>query len=136
MNAAQKRAWLAVVTGTICVVGYLILIPLLGPKVAMAAFALFGINGLAPLIGRKESTDERDRIIQRRATLGGAMASYMIFVLGCVGTSLIAWAWLGKDQVPVYLLEAICLIGAITLVASHGAIVLALYRRHVEADNA
>jgi hypothetical protein len=79
MNAEQKRAWLGVATMTACIAGCLVLLPLVGPLVATSAFAIYGINGFGGLIGRKEQPDERDKAIARRATLPGAMASYLAF---------------------------------------------------------
>ena len=136
MNAEQKRAWLAVGSGIGCVVGYLVLLPFLGPYGATGAFAVMGVNGLAPLIGRGEQADERDRSINRRATLLGGMASYLAFVLGCMGTWFVAFLWRGDAQVSVHLLAAITFLGAIVLCVVRGIVVLVLYGRHVEAENA
>jgi len=136
MNAEQKRAWLCLVTGMACVVGYVALVPFIGPMAATAAFGLYGLNGFAPFIGRKERADERDRSIAHRATLGGAMASYMAFILGCMGTWFIAFAWLGKEQVSVHLMGVITFLGAIVFYTVRSAAVLVMYGRHVEADHA
>ena len=136
MNAEQKRAWLGVITAIVCVAGYLCLLPFLGPMAAISAFGLYGINGFAVFIGRKERVDERDRAIARRATLGGAMASYTAFILGCMGTWFIAFRWLGKEQVSVHLLPIITFAGVIILYFVRSAVVLWLYHRHVEAENA
>ena len=136
MNAEQKRAWLGVATGIACVVGYVALVPFLGPMAATGAFGLYGINGIAPLIGRKERADERDKSIARRATLGGAMASYMAFILGCMGTWFVAFVCLGKEQVLVHLLGTITFVGGIVFYFVRSVVVLLLYGRHVEAENA
>jgi len=136
MNAEQKRAWLGLITGMACVVAYVALVPFIGPMAATGAFGLYGVNGIAPLIGRKERADERDRSIAHRATLGGAMASYMAFILGCMGTWFIAFAWLGKEQVSVHLMGIITWLGAIVFYSVRSAAVLVMYGRHVEADNA
>lgn len=136
MNAEQKRAWLAVGSGIACVVGYLVLLPLLGPHGATGAFAVFGVNGLAPWIGRGEQADERDRSINRRATLAGGMASYLAFVLGCMGTWFVAYLWQGNAQVSVHLMAAVTFLGGIVLCVVRGVVVLVLYGRHVEADDA
>ena len=137
MNAQQKRAWLGVITGIICIVGFFVLWPMTGPMLATTAFALFSVNGLAPLIGRKEKEDERDRAIRHRAALGGAMCSYGAFILGCMGT----WGWsrvFGRPAtIPVEVLPITALIcGLFVLFFSHSLIVLALYGWHVEAEHA
>lgn len=136
MNAEQKRAWLAVGTGIACLIGYLALLPFLGPRVAFAAFGLFGINGFAPLIGRREKMDERDASIARRATLAGGMASYLAFVLGCMAVWFVAFAWHRQEQVSVHLFPTITIAGAVVFYFFRGLTMLALYRRHMEADHA
>ena len=135
MNAEQKRAWLGVATMTACVVGYFVLLPLFGPVVAFAAFAFYGINGFAGLIGRKEKPDERDKNIARRATLAGAMASYGAFILGCMGAWEVVWHLQGKDMVSVHILPNITILGGIVFFFIRSAAILVLYGRHVEADN-
>ncbi|HUT59302.1 MAG TPA: hypothetical protein VNA25_15745 [Phycisphaerae bacterium] len=136
MNAEQKRAWLGVVTMSACVVGYFVLLPLFGPIVATAAFAFYGINGFAGLIGRKEKPDERDKNIARRATLAGAMASYLAFIIGCMGTWFVVFAFKREEQVWVHVLGTITMLGAIVFFFTRSVAILVLYGRHVEADNA
>jgi hypothetical protein len=136
MNAEQKRAWLGVATMSACVLGYFVLLPFFGPGVAFAAFGFYGINGFAVFIGRKERADERDRSIARRATLGGAMASYMVFILGCMGTWFVVFRWQGRDMVDVHILPMITIMGGIVFFFTRSVAILVLYGRHVEADNA
>jgi hypothetical protein len=135
MNAEQKRAWLGVVTMSACVVGYLVLLPFFGPVVAFAAFGFYGFTGFAGFIGRGQQADERDRAIARRATLGGAMASYLAFILGCMGTWVVMFMWQGYEQVWVHVLPTITMIGAIVFFFTRSVAILALYGRHAEADN-
>jgi hypothetical protein len=127
MNAEQKRAWLGVATGVLCLLGFVALLPMLGPGPATAAFALFGVNGLSPLLFRREETDERDRAIARRATLGGAMASYCAFVLGCMGTWFVVFGALGRESVPVHLLPQITILGLVVLWVVRSLLVLRGY---------
>ncbi len=136
MNTEQKRAWLAVCSGVACLIGYFVLVPFLGPWVATAAFALFGLNGLAALIGRGGQADERDRVIRRRAAHAGAMASYLAFILGCMGTWFTAFAWMGRKQIPVHLLGTITVLCGVVFGFVYSLTVLVLYGRHVEADDA
>lgn len=136
MNAEQKRAWLGVVTMTACVVGYFVLFPFFGPIVATAAFAFYGINGFAGFIGRGEQVDERDKNIARRGTLGGAMASYMAFIIGCMGTWFVVFLFQHEEQVRVHVLPMITMFGAIVFFFTRSVAILVLYGRHVEADNA
>jgi hypothetical protein len=135
MNAEQKRAWLGVVTMSACVLGYFVLLPLFGPVVATAAFAFYGINGFAGLIGRHEEVDERDKNIARRATLAGAMASYLAFIIGCMGTWFVVFAFQRQEQVWVHVLGTITMLGGIVFFFTRSIAILVLYGRHVEADN-
>lgn len=136
MNAEQKRAWLAVATMTVCVVGYIALIPFFGPVVAGAAFGFYGINGFGAFIGRKERTDERDKSIARRATLAGAMLSYLAFILGCMGVWAFEWHVQGKELVSAIVLPSITMVGAVVFFFARSVAILVLYGRHMEADNA
>ena len=136
MNAAQKRAWLAVVTMAACVVGFLVMLPLFGPWVAFSAFGLFGINGFGAFIGKGEQIDERDKSIARRATLGGAMLSYMTFILGCMGTWFVVFRFNHQVQASVHLFPMITITGGIVFYFARSVMILFLYGRHVEADDA
>ena len=77
MVAEQKRAWIIAGIAVVAFAGFLVLIPLVGVILASAAFGVFGLAGLAPLLFRKKSdpaevsTDERDKMITEKATLGG-----------------------------------------------------------------
>ena len=136
MNAEQKRAWLGVWSIAGCLVGFAILIPFIWASRAICAFCLFSVNGFAPLIGRREMPYERDTSIGRHATLGGAMASYMAFIIGCMGTWIWAFAWHGRQQVPVHLLAEITMGGGIVFYLVRSIAVLVMYGRHLEADDA
>jgi len=136
MNAEQKRAWLGVATMTACIVGYLVLLPFFGPMVATGAFSIYGINGFAGLIGRKEHPDERDKAIARHATLAGAMASYLAFIIGCMGTWFVVFAFRRQEQVWVHALGTITMFGAIVFFFTRSVAILVFYGRHMEADNA
>ena len=121
---------------TACVVGYLVLLLFFGPVVATAAFAFYGINGFAGFIGPRERPDERDRSITRRATLAGAMASYMAFIIGCMGTWFYVYTCHREEQVWVHTLAMITQLGATVFFFTRSVLVLVLYARHTEADNA
>ena len=136
MNAEQKRAWLDVATMVACVVGYLVLLLFFGPWVAFASFALYAVSGLGPLIGRQDRVDERDRTIARHAVLGAALASYLTFVLGCMGTWVVVFAFQGGKQVSVHCLPIITMLAGYVFCAVRGIAVLVGYGRHVEADDA
>ena len=63
------------------------------------------------------------------------MASYLAFVLGCMGVWFVAFAWQREEQVSVHLFPTITILGAIILYLVRGLTMLVLYRRHVEADH-
>ena len=136
MNAEQKRAWLAVGTMAASLVGFVILWPLFGAWVATAAFSLFAINGLSPLFWRGEETDERDLSIAREAAASGALASYLAFISGCMGTWFVVFAWQGREQVTVHALGTITILSGVVFFFVRSVMVLVLYGRHVEADDA
>ncbi len=136
MNTEEKRAWFGVVTGVVCLAGFLVLLPVLGPGPATGALALYGLNGLSPILFRPGQTDERDLAIARRAALGGAMASYLVFVLGCMGTWAVAFGLLGRTTVPVHLLPTITVLGIVILWFVRSLLLLRLYAGHVEGDDA
>ena len=135
MNAEQKRAWLGVATMTACVVGYLVLLPFFGPVVATAVFAFYGINGFAGFIGRGEKVDERDKAIARHATFAGAMASYLAFIIGCMGTWFVVFAFQREEQILVHVLGTITILGGIIFFFTRSVAILVLYGRHAEADD-
>jgi hypothetical protein len=136
MNAEQKRAWLGVATMSASVVGFLVLLPFFGPGVASSAFGFYGISGFGVFIGRGEPVDERDRNIASRANLAGGMFSYLAFVIGCMGTWFVVYLFGHANQVSVHILPGITMLGAIAFFFTRSVVVLVLYGRHVEADNA
>ena len=136
MNAEQKRAWLGVATTIACVAGYLVLLPFLGPMRATAAFGFYAANAFGVFIGRGERSDERDRNIGRAATLAGATASYVAFIAGCMGTWIAVYMFQRHGQVSVHALAMITWLGGIVFYLARSVVVLVLYGRHIEGDNA
>ena len=136
MNSHQKRAWFMVGTGIAVLVGYVILLPFVGPNRAFAATGVFGITGFTPLIGRKERSDERDKAILRRAVMAGGLASYLTFVASLMVAWGVVFGWYQRTQVSVDVLPQIVMLGACAFFLTQGVSVLLLYRRHVEGDGA
>jgi hypothetical protein len=136
MNAEQRRARFTVVMGVLCLVGFLVLWPVVGVIGATAAFGLFGLAGFTPLMGRRERWDERDHAIARRATIAGAMASYLTFILLDMGTWFVVYAWHGAGTISVHLMGTYSVVGMIVLMTVRGIVQLTLYRGCTEADNA
>jgi hypothetical protein len=84
-----------------------------GPGPAPAAFALIGFLPIASYVVHRRSgasgfhpvLDERDREISARASLLGFATSYVVFVLGIVGTQ--QYALRAGDCVPTSALMAV-----------------------------
>jgi hypothetical protein len=135
MNSIQKQAWLTVTLAAICAVGFGILCPIFGPVPAISAFGLFGITGLGPLFWKKDRIDERDQAIFRRASLIAFATSYLVFVMGCMGTWTIGYCLQNREQISVHLPPLITGAGGIAFFFTQALAVLILYRSRVEADH-
>jgi hypothetical protein len=139
MNAEQKRAWFAVIVGVTCTVVFLIACPFVGCGKAACVFGLFGICGLSEAtrvrMGRGEKIDERDLTIARRATMIGAVFSYMTFFVGSMGTWSTLRYWWHQTQISVDVLCVIMAFGALVFIFSRSIATLVLYGRKTEADN-
>jgi hypothetical protein len=136
MNSRQKQAWLALAAVTASVIGFFSLVPYCGwVRAPIIALAFTAITWVAPWIWRQEKPDERDKSIIRSAMLAGFRASYVAFVLGCMGAWSIAFG-LGYEQTPVEIPVIILVLGYEVFLVGNYSAVLVLYGRHVEADNA
>ena len=136
MSTEQKQAWFVLGLSAVTCVGFVALGLIFGFRVAWAAFGIMGLGGLTPLIGRGKKPDERDVSIGKDATVAGGMASYLAFVLGCMGVWIVEFLWHGNYQVSVHMLALITGLGGMTLYIVRSLAILILYGRHVETDNA
>lgn len=106
MSATQKHAWfnIAVIGGTLLLVACLY--PFLGWS-ANGALGLAGLLGLGPVFYRKSASevvmDERDILIQRRATLLGYTAFWLVFVL--VAALLSPLVYGQEGNIPVIVVQ-------------------------------
>ena len=134
MNAEEKSAWFIIGVSVATLVAFLILVPLIGFKVALGSFGLFGLAGLAPLFFRKQSgkvaSDERDRIIVRKAAVAGGMSSYLVFVAGCMAAWLIKMVR-SEATIDIAVLPLLVFFGAVVLFLVRSVALLVLYRREV-----
>jgi hypothetical protein len=64
------------------------------------------------------------------------MASYLAFILGCMGTWTFVYAHLNERQVDVHVLGMITQFGAIVFFFARSIAILVLHGLHVESDNA
>ncbi len=134
MRAEQKRAWFTVAVAVIALVGFVVLIPKIGLIPATAAFSIFGLAGLTPLLFRDRAApgevvvDERDQMIAQKAALGGAMISYQYFIAAC----LIVWFICMRQarmEISINVLPTLCFGGMVVAFAARSVIVLVLYGR-------
>ena len=134
MNAEEKSAWFVIGVSVVTLVAFLILIPLLGFKVALGSFGLFGFAGFTPLFFRKQPgqvvADERDRIIVRKAAVAGGMSSYLVFVAGCMAAWLIKMVR-SEATIDIAVLPLLVFFGAVVLFLVRSVALLVLYRREV-----
>ncbi|MBN1867242.1 hypothetical protein JW916_08110 [Candidatus Sumerlaeota bacterium] len=100
MHPQEKQAWFTLIVGLATAA---VFAPALGlclyfdkpVTVSFASFALFGLAGLTPFIGRRERRagkvvmDERDTEIARVSTLAGYSIFWVLFVFAAVGPMLV-----------------------------------------------
>ena len=132
MNAELKAAWYSVLVIGCTVLCWAIMQAAVGFPKSMAAFALMGFLGLAPALFPRAtggaSLDERDVAIVRRATLVGAMASYLVVVV----MAMIVWAaafFRGKHMVDLHWLGALVWTAGITLWFVRALCIISQYPR-------
>ena len=134
MSAIQKESWGFVVAFAIALVVFLILIPLIGIKVAWGVLGLFCLGGLAPLIFRKKrnvelvASDERDKMIAEKATKAGGIGAFQIMLLAC----MIPWGiyqYQGKEVIGIVILPFVVFSGMIALWLTRAIAILVFYGR-------
>lgn len=139
MNPEQKTAWLIVVLFCVSIAGVAALIPVVGLPAAWGALGVMGIAGLSPILfGKKEKPgevayDERDRAILATATRGGAMSSYLVFVLACM-VPWFVYRWHGWERISIDYLPLIVVWGVIALFVVRAVTIIVLYRRGTPTD--
>jgi hypothetical protein len=135
MNIQEKRAWfyLAVIAATLAV-----FIPLAFATgfhaASLGALGLFGFAGGASVLGRREKRagrvvfDERDKEIDRIATLAGYSTFWTVFVLGVMIPFFIlgpnAQVTLPINMFPAFIAPAMMIIFGVRAV-----VVVVLHRR-------
>lgn len=136
MNSLQKQAWLTIIMAFLTGASYLVAMPFLGPIRGFAVLGVFGLTGFGPLFYRRCQLDERDKTIARRAALAGAMASYGVFIAGCMGTWGFVFQWRHAEQISIHVLGNITFIGIFAFFVANAIAVLIGYHRPMEAGHA
>ena len=135
MNRAQKTAWFHLLTAVSLGVSFgavIILALIVGMPKAWLGMGFMGLMALGQLIFRKEEDrnkvqfDERDLLIQKRASLWDYCASYGFFV----AFSSITYSVVGKgDLVSVNILPIMIVGGVVVLLTMRSVAVLVQYGR-------
>lgn len=134
MSTLQKSALFELVVALLTIIAYAGLALILDPMVATAAFAITALIALEPVLFRRPRTDERERLLIRRAGVTAGMASYLVVVLACMGI------WAARFQAPdpridVAVLPQIVMIAALTLLLVRAITVLLLANRSLEVGD-
>jgi len=147
MNISQKTAWAQLAIFGTLVIGWVVLFTINGTVfywqdetmkmtfywLCAAAFAALVIMNITASIlkGRlKAATDERDRMILRKASLWATGVSYS-FVAALLLALAITYMNSGSETVPVYFPFFIVIIGGVTLLLTQAITALLLYGRKV-----
>ena len=132
---AQKTAWLTLAAASASILAFGVLIPLVGPQAAQAAFALLGVTGLGAYYFRPRKgddtpiLDERDRLIESRSQVLGFKLFWVVFVGTCMSLwALARYGW-HQEMVSVDLLPGLVMGGWIVYAIAHSVAVLAQYGR-------
>lgn len=143
MTRNEKIAWFNLAVAAVAVVLYIALFVMITawkPEIpltvrmsfAFAGFAVVGICGLVDVIFRKEPGDERDALIERRATFG----AHGLFWLYFVGFAMISWSihmYRGEETISIHVLPFFVMSGMIVVIVIRSVIVLVLYRKAIDA---
>jgi hypothetical protein len=130
MPQQQKLAWFTLGLCVVVLLVYGALAAFIGPKAALAAFALMAAWAFSGLFYRKREGqivfDERDRAIHANAVKACAGCVYLYFVACCVTMSQLRHT---AGTVPVVWLEYMVWFGAVILLGSWALATLLLYHR-------
>ena len=134
MTRQQKQSWFVVGVFLLAFSVFLALIPFVGLGVAWGAFGLFGLAGLESLVGRKAGragevvSDERDKAIAVRATMGAGIAAFEV----CVAVCMIPWfihMFRGQELISIHILPFVVFATGITFWLVRAVATLVMYGR-------
>jgi hypothetical protein len=135
MHVQERQAWFILVVTVAALVVFAALVALLGFRQAdFGAFGLLGAAGIAGLIGRRERKagrvilDERDREIERVATVAG----YSMFWLLFVAAALVPFFVLGPGavmRVPTVAFPDAVFVAMSVVLLTRALATIILYRR-------
>jgi hypothetical protein len=130
MGNQQRWALFNVTIAVITLILFFSACSALGPLRARGLLGLIGFSGFAPLLFRKKKGeiwgDERDRLIQLRASQIGFGLFWFLFVVGLMS----AYAFLhNTPAISIEVLPMIVLCGWLAFILCQGVTLLLLYRK-------
>jgi hypothetical protein len=130
---------LLAVTTALTAIAYVVLMPLIGPIRAQAAFGFFGLLGLggfSPLFYRKRGRtvvlDERDEQIAKTALVAGYSVFWLFFVSANMGVWSVVYFG-GHSTISVHVLPDIVFGGFVIFITTRAVAIVVQYRRQ-DAD--
>ncbi len=132
MSRQEKHAWFNLAVLGLALIAYAVLVPVLGPRPAIAGMGLCGLWGLGGFLfyprGRiVDILDERDLSIQRRATRIAHGTFWMLFVATC----MLTWHFKRGGTVPADILPLMVGAGMVVVIVVGSIATLVLYRRGI-----
>ena len=133
MSVHQKMAWFNLSVAILAVLVYCLLIPFVGPRGAMVAWAVGALWALTPLFylrARRTSQvvlDERDQLVQLRANLATLVVVWSCLVLGCMGTWAVLRYVKHQGMVSVEVLPGVVMAGMAIFMVTNSIAILAQY---------
>jgi len=142
MSPQQRAAWFKLIVALAVVVLYAALVPFVGPKHALVAFAICGLWGLEPFFfrkgpdGKRPILDERDHLISIRAQVAGLWIFWEFLLAAC----MIIWATLRyyyhRQTISVDLLPQLFLGSVVIFQIAYSLAILIQYGRSTPNENA
>lgn len=140
----QKLAWFNLIVFATGATLYLVSVPLIAwhfHKTLVAAsvpalgiFGLCGILGISSFICNRRNLDEREELIDRRATMLGMTLFWEVFVLSSVGVWAIFSYIRHQTTVPVGFFPFLVFVGFIVFSVTQSVAILIQYKRSAGDD--
>ena len=140
----QKRAWFNLIVFATTATLYSISVPLIAwhfhktmssaSVPALGVFGLCGILGFSSFICNRRSLDEREELIDRRATMLGMTLFWQVFVLSSMGVWAVFSYIRHQTTVPVGFFPFLVWVGFIVFSVTQSVAILVQYERSASND--